>query len=61
MKIKYILITIVLFILHFVASAQPIPPSSPDGEKVPVGGALFLLFAALVGLGVMKLRKKGKS
>ena len=42
------------------ASAQPLPPTTPSGNPVPVEGILTVLSVALFTLGITKLRKKSK-
>jgi hypothetical protein len=47
-------------LLATTATAQPLPPSIPFGSPVPVGGAVFILLAAMAGLGIKLLMKKRK-
>lgn len=45
-------------LLASVVTAQPLPPSTPSGNSVPVGGGVVLLLVALATLGIKQLRKK---
>jgi hypothetical protein len=57
-SIKYIITTIILVFVQVIVMAQPLPPSAPSGNPVPVDGFLMVMVAALTGMGVVKLRKK---
>ena len=57
MKTKHIILIAFLF-AGTVALAQPLPPTTPSGNPVPVESLVMLLFAAIAGLGITKLRKK---
>jgi hypothetical protein len=53
------LVGLLFFILlSSIATAQPLPPTTPSGNPVPVDGGLMLLVAALAGLGIVKFRKQ---
>lgn len=57
MRTKHIIIIVFLFI-GITAMAQPLPPSDPQGNPVPVEGLLSILPAVLVVLGAIKLKKE---
>ncbi|MCF8359984.1 MAG: hypothetical protein K9H26_14595 [Prolixibacteraceae bacterium] len=56
--VKYITTLVIIVAFQLAASAQPVPPTAPDGKKVPVGVAVSLLAAAGLGIGAYKLRRK---
>ncbi|MCF8359986.1 MAG: hypothetical protein K9H26_14605 [Prolixibacteraceae bacterium] len=56
--VKYITTLVIIFAFQLAASAQPVPPTAPDGNKVPVGIAVSLLAAAGLSIGAYKLRRK---
>jgi hypothetical protein len=58
--LKYIIITFVLIIVQLSLMAQPLPPSSPGGNPVPVDGIAVLLLASIAGLGIVKLKRRKK-
>lgn len=51
------LVGLLFIFLSFAATAQPLPPSTPYGSPVPVGGAVVLLLA-MAGLGIRQLMKR---
>jgi len=56
---KHHIISAIAFLMISLSSmAQPLPPSSPTGNPVPVDGVTALLVATLVGGAWMKLRKR---
>jgi hypothetical protein len=55
---RYIVSIIVFATLQLSVMAQPLPPSSPSGNPVPVEGIVALLLASMAGLGITRLRKK---
>lgn len=58
MKTKNIILVIIFLSLAVITNAQPLPPTTPSGNPVPVEGLLTLLPAALVAFGIVKLRRK---
>ncbi len=56
--VKYITTLVIIVAFQLAAPAQPAPPTSPDGNKVPAGVAVTLLVAAGLGIGACKLRRK---
>lgn len=58
MKTRNIIAVIILLSLAVVTNAQPLPPTTPSGNPVPVEGLLALLPMALAAFGIVKLRKK---
>ena len=58
MKTKKIIATVVLLSLAVITNAQPLPPTTPSGNPVPVEGLLSLLPVALIALGIVRLKKK---
>lgn len=59
MKPKIISTLAILIITTANLFAQPLPPSSPDGNPVPIGGLSILLLVA-GGLLLFLTRKKNK-
>ena len=57
---RTIIITIIFLSIVLAANAQPLPPSTPDGNSAPVEGLLALLPMALMVLGIIKLKGKKK-
>ena len=60
MKIKIIVLAIIFLSLAVITNAQPLPPSTPQGNPVPVESLFALLPIALTALGIIKLKKKSK-
>jgi hypothetical protein len=61
-KYKYSIVSLVFMVDQLTVFAQPLPPENPSGSNpVPINGIVLMLLATLVGLGVVKLRKKEKS
>ena len=60
MKTKYIILTVFLLIAT-VVMAQPLPPTSPSGNPVPVEGLLGLMLLSMAGLGIRRLKKRNKN
>lgn len=59
MKTKQLLIMIIFLGIVVNAAAQPLPPTTPNGNPIPVGGIMFIVFQlALFAFGIIKLRKK---
>jgi hypothetical protein len=58
MKSKNIILAIIFLGFTFITNAQPLPPTTPLGNPVPVGNLLGLLPLALVALGLIKLKKR---
>ena len=57
MKTKQIILFVVFILTGAMVMAQPLPPTTPQGNPVPVEGFLHLLPVVLVSLGYKKLRK----
>ncbi len=55
---KYLIATVVIVLIQSLALAQPLPPESPGGNPMPVGGIITLLLASATILGVRQLKKK---
>lgn len=60
MKTRKLIITVVLLSLVVLTKAQPLPPTTPSGNPVPIEGLIALLPAALMVLGIIKLKRKKK-
>lgn len=62
MKTKIIILTILFLSLLVITNAQPIPPTSPSGSPVPIGGVfgLLLLMLSGIGLSLKQYLKKNK-
>lgn len=52
MKTKIIILAIIFLSIAVITNAQPLPPSTPYGNPVPVGGVFGLLLLVLSGLGL---------
>jgi hypothetical protein len=52
------LLLILFLLMAGTVMAQPLPPSSPTGNPVPVDGITALLVATLAGGAFLRLRKK---
>lgn len=59
-KIKHIVTTVMFIMMSAAAIAQPLPPSTPNGNSVPVGGSVVILFIVMAGLGFKQLLKNRK-
>ena len=58
MKPKPIVLTILFLSLTLMMNAQPLPPSTPQGNPVPVGGILGTLLLITSGLILLKNKVK---
>ena len=58
MKTKIIILSILFLCIVLITNAQPLPPTTPQGNPVPAEGLLALLPLALLVVGVLRLRKK---
>lgn len=59
MKTRKIIVVAIIFLSFVViANAQPLPPTTPSGNPVPVEGLVGLLLIAMSTFGIIKLKRK---
>lgn len=54
------LVGLLFLFLSFAASAQPLPPTTPDGNPVPAEKFILVLLFALFTFGMKKIKQKNK-
>ena len=55
---KLTVLIVFMLLISVMANAQPLPPTTPSGNPVPVEDLLVLLPAVFMALGIIRLRKK---
>jgi len=60
MKTKKIILAIIFLSLAVITNAQPLPPTTPEGNPIPIEGLISILLMALMAFGIIRLRNKNK-
>lgn len=59
-KIKHIVTTVIFIMMVATVMAQPLPPSTPSGSPLPVGGLEVVFLFVMMGFGLKQLLKNQK-
>ena len=60
-KIKRLLFIIMITMAHLSVIAQPLPPATPNGNPVPIGGDIAPLIMVILITGIAAIKKRNSN